>query len=90
MASSTRKEKILNSISPISLVAIVALNLLLIYMNLVSLENQNKILSEIKVNTEIGINLSNQNHDLLERISGVQNITSQIFRNLNMSSSDLP
>lgn len=57
-------------------------------MNLISLENQNKILSEIKVNTEIGINLSNQNHDLLERISGVQNITSQIFRNLNMS--DLP
>lgn len=71
-----------------SLVAIVALNILLIYMNLISLENQNKILSEIKVNTEIGINLSNQNHDLLERISGVQNITSQIFRNLNMS--DLP
>lgn len=89
MGFSTRKEKILNSISPISLVAIVALNLLLIYMNLVSLENQNTILSEIKVNTEIGINLSNQNHDLLERISGVQNITSQIFRNLNMSSSDL-
>lgn len=88
MGFSTRKEKILNSISPISLVAIVALNLLLIYMNLVSLENQNTILSEIKVNTEIGINLSNQNHDLLERISGVQNITSQIFRNLNMS--DLP
>ena len=85
MASSTRKEKILNSISPLSLVAIVALNILLIYMNLISLENQNKILSEIKVNTEIGINLSNQNHDLLERISGVQNITSQIFRNLNMS-----
>lgn len=88
MGFSTRKEKILNSISPLSLVAIVALNILLIYMNLISLENQNKILSEIKVNTEIGINLSNQNHDLLERISGVQNITSQIFRNLNMS--DLP
>lgn len=87
MGFSTRKEKILNSISPLSLVAIVALNILLIYMNLISLENQNTILSEIKVNTEIGLNVSNQNHELLERISDVQNVSSHILRNLNISSS---
>lgn len=60
-------------------------------MNLISLENQNTILNEIKLNTEIGINVSNQNHDLLERISNVQNITTRILGDLNISSlSDLP
>jgi hypothetical protein len=92
MGFSTRKEKILNSISPISLVAIVALNLLLIYMNLVSLENQNIILVEIKQNTEIGLqnqelglNATSQNHKILEEIARSQQITNETFHSLNLS-----
>lgn len=79
MASSTRKEKILNSISPLSLVAIVALNILLVYMNLVSLENQNIILADISENTEIaltnqeiGLNITQQTNDMLRRIIQLQ------------------
>lgn len=59
-------------------------------MNLVSLENQNIILREIQYNTGIALNVSNQNNDLLQRISSVQNVTNNILRNLNLSSGGLP
>lgn len=47
-----RLDKIYNTVSPLSLAAIVMLNFLLIYMNLASLENQNRLLYEIQNNTE--------------------------------------
>jgi hypothetical protein len=102
MGFSTRKEKILNSISPISLVAIVALNLLLIYMNLVSLENQNILLVEIKQNTEIslqnqeiGLNVSAQNQQLIGQVLKVEKQANDTFTEIlkiasNQSSSNLP
>lgn len=48
----TKVEKIYNTVSPLSLAAIVMLNFLLVYMNLASLENQNHILYNIQNNTE--------------------------------------
>lgn len=89
MASSTRKEKILNSISPLALVAIVLLNLLLIYMNWVSLENERELLKEIKNNTDIGLEnqeigliVSGQNQEMLQRIIDVQTQGNETFHNV--------
>lgn len=82
----TKGADIYYKISPFSLVAIVMLNFLLIYLNLVNLENQSTILSDIAQNTEIalenqelGINLSNQNHDLLEHIIQLQTKSNETF-----------
>ena len=62
-------------VSPFSLAAIVMLNFLLIYLNLVNLENQSVILEDIAENTEInlvnqdlGLNISNANNDMLETL----------------------
>jgi hypothetical protein len=64
--------RIYGSISPLSLVLIVIINFLLIYLNLVSLENQSEILQKIEQNTELalfnqdlGLNGSAQNQRIL-------------------------
>ena len=74
-----RAADIYYKISPFSLAAIVMLNFLLIYLNLLNLENQSTILKDIAENTEIalenqelGLNVSKQNHDLLEHIIAIQ------------------
>lgn len=59
-------------ISPLSLIAIVMLNFLLIYLNLVNLENNGVLLHNLQLNQEIGLNISNQNQDLLNRIIEIQ------------------
>jgi hypothetical protein len=59
-------------VSPFSLAAIVMLNFLLIYLNLVNLENQSTILHRLELNQEIGLNISNQNQDLLNHIIELQ------------------
>lgn len=86
MASSTRKEKVLNSISPAALVAIVAMNLFLIYLMYETLGNQTDILRHIENNTQIaltnqkiGLNVSAVNQDMLERIINVQQATNDTF-----------
>lgn len=75
----TKAADIYYKISPFSLAAIVMLNFLLIYLNLLNLENQSVILGDIAENTEIalnnqelGLNISNQNHVMLERIIQIQ------------------
>jgi hypothetical protein len=77
-------------ISPFSLVAIVMLNFLLIYLNLVNLDNQSRILEDIEENTqialnnqEIGLNVSNVNQDMLENILMIQAKANETIRDLN-------
>ncbi len=74
-----RANDIYNKISPFSLVAIVMLNFLLIYLNLVNLENQATILHNIELNQEIGLNISRQNNDLLSHIVDVQVKSNETF-----------
>ena len=81
-------------ISPFSLAAIVVLNFLLIYLNLVALQNQGLILQDIAENTQIGLenqqiglNATEVNHDMLEQIIAVQETLNQTLRNLNISDS---
>ena len=68
------------------------LNFLLIYLNLVNLENQSKILTEIQENTEIalvnqelGLNVSRQNTEALEAILAIEELTNQTIANLNLT-----
>jgi hypothetical protein len=77
-------------VSPFSLAAIVMLNFLLIYLNLVNLENQSVILEDIAENTEIGItnqelglNISNANQDMLESIILIQEKANETIEDLN-------
>ena len=86
----SKATKIYNNVSPFSLVAIVALNFLLIYLNLVNLENQSTILKDIAENTEIelvnqelGLNISNANQDMLEHILRIQANANQTVADLN-------
>ena len=79
MASSTKKERVLNSISPAALVAIVIMNLLLIYLTFETLNTQTEIITQIKNNTDIaiqnqkiGLNVSAQNHQLIAEVLKVQ------------------
>jgi hypothetical protein len=72
--------RIYNGISPFSLAAIVLLNFLLIYLQVVSLDNQSTILKEIKYNTEVGLNLSEQNQDLLNQVIKIQHQGNETFR----------
>lgn len=78
-------------VSPFSLAAIVMLNFLLIYLNLVNLENQSLILQDISENTEIaltnqelGLNVSNTNHDMLEGILEIQRKANETIQDLNV------
>lgn len=73
-------------VSPFSLAAIVMLNFLLIYLNLVNLENQSTILKNIQENTEIalvnqqlGLNVSDQNQQMLEHIIEIQTRSNETF-----------
>lgn len=66
-------------VSPFSLAAIVMLNFLLIYLNLVNLENQSTILQNIEKNQEIGLNVSQQNNNLLLHIDEIQTRTNETF-----------
>jgi hypothetical protein len=66
-------------ISPFSLVAIVMLNFLLVYLNLVNLDNQSSILRNIALNQEVGLNISNQNQDLLEHVIEIQTRSNETF-----------
>lgn len=92
-------------VSPFSLAAIVMLNFLLIYMNLLNLENQSTILKEIQENTELalynqelGLNLSSKNEQAIDSILELEQLTNETLRALNVSlsssssssSSDLP
>lgn len=77
-------------VSPFSLAAIVMLNFLLIYLNLVNLENQALILKDIAENTEIsiqnqelGLNVSNANQDMLERILKIESKANRTIEDLN-------
>jgi hypothetical protein len=77
-------------VSPFSLAAIVMLNFLLIYLNLVNLENQALILKDIAENTEIalnnqelGLNVSNANQDMLESIIQIQDKANETIQDLN-------
>ena len=74
-----KASEIYYKLSPFSLVAIVMLNFLLIYLNLVNLENQTILLREIQDNTEIalenqqlGLNVSNQNKELIQHVLELQ------------------
>jgi hypothetical protein len=94
MASST-KEKVINSISPAALVAIVIMNLLLIFLMFENLENQTRILQDVQENTELtlenqqlALNLSDQNHELLELVIQTQQLFNQTFRNFADISAD--
>jgi hypothetical protein len=66
-------------VSPFSLAAIVMLNFLLIYLNLVNLENQSTILHRLELNQEIGLNISNQNQGMLEHIIEIQTRSNETF-----------
>lgn len=92
MASSTKKEKVLNSISPAALVAIVIMNLLLIYLMFETLNTQSQILKQIKDNTEIaltnqelGLNATTNNQDILNKILDLEVIATEIFHDVNSS-----
>lgn len=83
-------------VSPFSLAAIVMLNFLLIYMNLLNLENQSVILREIEENTElglsnqeIGLNITKQNQQALHSILELEQLTNETLTALNVSRSDL-
>lgn len=74
-----RATDIYYKISPFSLAAIVMLNFLLIYMNLLNLENQSVILKDIAENTQIalenqqiGLNISKQNQMNLQTILDIE------------------
>ena len=84
-------------VSPFSLAAIVMLNFLLIYMNLLNLENQSTILEEIQHNTEIalsnqelGMNLTEQNRIALDSILELEQLTNETLRAFNITGSNLP
>ena len=86
MASSTKKERVLNSISPAALVAIVIMNLLLIYLTFETLNTQTEIITQIKNNTDIaiqnqkiGLNVSAQNHQLIAEVLKVQQQANDTF-----------
>jgi hypothetical protein len=66
-------------VSPFSLAAIVMLNFLLIYLNLVNLENQSTILHRLELNQEVGLNISNQNQDLLNHVIDLQVRANETF-----------
>jgi hypothetical protein len=90
LPTATRKARFYYNIAPASLVAIVMLNFLLIYLNLVNLQNQSLILEEIAENTEIGLNnqelglnISNVNQDMLESILQIQAKANETIQNLN-------
>ena len=87
--------RVFNIISPVSLVAIVMLNFLLIYLNLVSLENQSQILQDIRRNQEIGfenqqlaLNISSQNREIATGILILEARTNLMLHNLNISESE--
>jgi hypothetical protein len=68
------------------------LNFLLIYLNLVSLENQNLILEDIRKNQQIGLqnqelafNISGQNDETLGRIIILEGLTNKTLSNFNLS-----
>lgn len=75
----SRANRIYYYISPFSLVAIVMLNFLLIYLSLVNLENQANVLQHIQQNQEIGLNISNQNQDMLQHIIEIQTRSNETF-----------
>ena len=75
----TKAADIYYKISPFSLVAIVMLNFLLIYLNLLNLDNQSEILQKIQLNQEVGLNISNQNQDLLEHVIDLQGQGNETF-----------
>ena len=88
----SKGNKVYSIISPVSLIAIVMLNFLLIYLNLVNLENQTIILRQIEENTElaienqhIGLNASAQNKEMLELIVQIEALSIQTLHNLNIS-----
>ena len=90
----SKGNRVYSIISPVSLVAIVMLNFLLIYLNLVSIENQTVILRQIQENTElaiqnqqIGLNASAQNKEMLELIIQIEALAAQTLHNLNISDS---
>lgn len=73
-------------LSPFSLVAIVMLNFLLIYLNLVNLENQTAILRDISENTQIalenqklGLNVSSSNEELIQHVIELQTQANETF-----------
>ena len=81
-------------VSPFSLAAIVMLNFLLIYLNLVNLENQSTILEEIERNTELaltnqelGLNVSEQNQIAIKNILQIEQLTNETLTALNVSAS---
>jgi hypothetical protein len=91
----SKGNRIYSIISPVSLVAIVMLNFLLIYLNLVNLQNQTAILEQIQENTEIalvnqqiGLNASQHNEDMLNRIILVQEIVNHTLHGLNFSDTE--
>ena len=91
----SRGNRIYSAISPVSLVAILMLNFLLIYLNLVNLENQTIILRNIEENTElaiknqqIGLNVSGNNKEMLELIIQIEALAVQTLHNLNISSTE--
>lgn len=88
----TRAADIYYKLSPLSLIAIVMLNFLLIYLNLVNLENQSQILKDIQENTEIalqnqelGLNASAQNQKMLETILSIETLAGDIFEDVSNS-----
>jgi cell division protein FtsL len=95
MASLTKKEKVLNSISPAALVAIVIMNLLLIYLTFETLNTQTEIITQIKNNTDIaiqnqkiGLNVSAQNHQLIAEVLKVQQQANNTFAEILRISSN--
>lgn len=81
-----RAADIYYKLSPFSLVAIVMLNLLLIYLNLVNLENQTAILRDISENTQIalenqqlGLNISHSNEVTLDHVLQLQQQANETF-----------
>lgn len=94
MIGMTRAADIYYKISPFSLMAIVMLNFLLIYMNLLNLENQSQILESIQKNTQIA--LSNQesalnmsqhneemNQEMLNLLNNLQATANKTFEDVN-------
>lgn len=90
----TRAADIYYKISPFSLMAIVMLNFLLIYLNLLNLENQSEILKEIQQNTqialtnqEIGFNMSTHNEEMnqemLNLLNDLQATANKTFQDVN-------
>ena len=87
----SKGNRVYSIISPVSLVAVVMLNFLLIYLNLVNLQNQSTILEDIQenidialVNQQIGLNASAVNHDLVERVLQIQAAANDSIQNLDI------